>query len=135
MTRTAIFAILALITLFFVSTPAMAQDTRASVESRIKDRFPKLEKYRDDGKVGEVFDGTIQYVNDANSSDGNLKTLVDQENADRKILFAIIVKEEGGTVEKVAQVYARKLFDLAKSNHYLKGKNGKWVKKSEVMGR
>lgn len=135
MIRTAILLTLALIALCFVNTPAMAQDTRASVESRIKDRFPKLEKARDEGKVGEVYDGSIQFVSDAASSDANLKQLVDQENADRKILFAIIVKEEGGTVEKVAQVYARKLFDLAKSNHYLKGKNGKWVKKSEVMGK
>jgi uncharacterized protein len=133
MIRIAAILLLAVFGALFITTPAMAQDTRASVEARIKDRFSKLEKYRDAGKIGEAFDGTLQYVNDANSSDGTLKGLVDQENADRKTLFAIIAKEEGGKVEDVATTYARRLFELAKGEHYLKGKNGKWVKKSDVM--
>ncbi len=135
MIRIAALLLLTILGVLFVTTPAMAQDTRSSVEARIKDRFSKLEAYRNQGKIGEVFDGTTQFVNDQYASDATLKGLVDQENADRKILFAIIAKEEGGKVEEVATVYARRLFELAKGDHYLKGKNGQWVKKSDVMKR
>ncbi len=135
MTRIALFLMLTVLGLLFVTAPAMAADSRATIEARIKDRFSKLEAYRDQGKIGEVVDGTTQYVNDANASDGTLKSLMDAENADRKALFAVIAQTEGGDVNTVATAYARRLFELAKPNHYLKGKNGKWVKKSDVMNK
>lgn len=132
MIRTALFLLIAAVAVLFFQSPSMAQETRKEVQARIESRFAKLEAYRDEGKIGEVVDGSLQPVEDKYMSDATLKGLVDAENADRKTLFAIIAKEEGAPVEEVAKTYARKLFDLAKPQHFLKGKNGKWIRKSDV---
>jgi len=135
MTRIFVLMLLSVLALFFVPGQAMAQDSRAAIEARIKDRFSKLEAYRDQGKIGEVVTGLTEPVDPSVMSDATLKALVDAENADRTALFAVIAKEEGGKVNEVATAYARRLFELAKPQHYLKGKNGVWIKKADVGKR
>ena len=122
---------LSLMAIMIVGFAAAAHaEDRKEIQSRIDKRLPVLEKARDAGTIGETTAGQIEFVK--SDSDGKLKELVDEENKDRKALFVIIASESGGTIEDVTKTYAKKLFEIAKPEHYLKGKNGVWIQKKNV---
>jgi len=99
------------------------------LRGRFKQRYPKLLKAKDDGKVGETFKGFVEAVKPEFLDDKALKKLVDDENTDRKTLYGILAKKEGTTPEKVAERNAVREFKKAKPGHYLKNKDGKWEQK------
>jgi len=101
----------------------------AKLKERFKQRYPKLLKAKDAGKIGETFQGYVEAVKPEYLQDADLKKLLDDENADRKTLYKAIADKEGVPPEKVAERNAVRNFKRAKPGHYLKNKDGKWVKK------
>ena len=126
MNRRSLFA-LATVALFAAAT-AQAVDF-AKLKERFKERYPKLLKAKDAGKIGETFHGYVEAVKPEYLRDADLKKLLEEENADRKTLYKAIADKEGVPPEKVAERNAVRNFKRAKPGHYLKNKDGKWVKK------
>lgn len=134
-----------LLALGFV-VPVLAREARAgddvvTLKKRFKDRYPTLERLKDEGKLGETSKGFADAVDRAylddkvDASDKNSETVaafLGAENADRKQLYALIAKKSGATVEKVAERNARRVFERAKPDHYLKMPSGKWVQKKNL---
>ncbi len=126
MNRRSLFA-LATVALFAAAT-AQAVDF-AKLKERFKERYPKLLKAKDAGKIGETFSGYVEAVKPEYLQDAALKKLLEEENADRKTLYRAIARKEGVAPEKVAERNAVRNFKKAKPGHWLKNKDGKWVKK------
>ena len=70
-------------------------------------------------------DGLIDAVKDA---DATARKLIDEENRDRKALYALIAKDEGIDADVVARRAAKRNFDKAKKGEFLKD-NGTWRQK------
>ena len=125
--RTFILATLfALVTTLFGSgaTPAFAQNSKAELQKRFKQRDPEIRKLKAAGTVGETSDGYLDFVK------GGSSEVVDEENADRRTLYAMIAKDEGISAETVASRNAKRNFDRAAKGEFLKD-GGKWKKKGE----
>ena len=107
--------------------PALAQDAEMkALQKRFKARDPEVRKLKSAGVVGETDDGFLDFVDKRDSAAA--KT-VDEENADRRELYALIARKEGTKPEAVAIVNAKRNFDRAKPGEYLRTK-GNWAKKT-----
>ena len=117
--------LLILITIFTGCTMAFAGPTKQELKPRFEKRYPEIQKYKAEGKIGETSAGFVEAVKDA---DAALSKLIDAENADRRALYEIIAKEENVPVEVVAQRAAQRNFERARPGEYLKH-NGVWRQK------
>jgi uncharacterized protein YdbL (DUF1318 family) len=132
--RTFILTTLAalLATFAFCPAGAWAQDSsKAELQKRFKQRDGEIRKLKSAGTIGETDDGFVALVASAGDGDGgDASKVVDEENADRRKLYAIIAKEEKTSPEAVGKVNAKRNFDRARPGEYLKT-DGKWKKKGE----
>ncbi len=111
-------------------SPSVARaDRKDELRARFAQRLPQLRALKSAGKVGETTKGLVEAVNPADASDPAIKSLVDDENADRQALFAIIAKEQGTDIATVAERAARRNYERAQPGDYLKTASGEWKRK------
>ena len=116
---------------FLTATTTLAHGaTKSEIQASMKKRADTLQKYKTAGTIGEVYDGTVDVV--SSSADADAKTVVKEENADRKELFEIIAKEQGSGAKaaSVGEAWGKKAASAAKKGEYLKDKDGNWTKKT-----
>jgi uncharacterized protein YdbL (DUF1318 family) len=114
-----------LIALFLLPATLFAADSKAELQKRFKARYPEIQRLKTDGVIGETDEGYIDFVN---KKDAKAADLVEQENADRRALYALIAKDTGESPEIVAKHNAERNFKKAKTGEYLRY-DGKWKKK------
>ena len=107
-------------------------DTRDEIINRMAKRLPKLRKDKDEGKIGETYNGLVEAVKEKYAEDKALRQLAAEENADRKAFYALTAKKFETTPEIVARSAGFRNFKAAKPAHWLKLKSGKWVQKKNV---
>lgn len=117
------------VVMFVVAGPARAADRKAELQQAFEQRFPQLREYKSAGKVGETTQGLVEAVKSEYLSDAKLKKLIDDENRDRKELYAQIAKETNATPEFVAEQNARRNYQRAKPGEYLRTADGRWEQK------
>ena len=108
---------------------ALAADREAELQERFKRRFRELREAKADGKVGETREGLVDFVESKHADDKALRTLVDDENADRRELYKLIAEKEKTTEAKVAERAAARNYERARSGEFLKDKDGAWRQK------
>ena len=86
-----------------------------------------LEDAKAAGLVGERSDGYLGVV--AGGVPANVRSLVDQINAERQAKYAEIAAKQGAPVEAVAQIAGKKLIERAAPGEYVMGANGQWQQK------
>lgn len=116
-------------------------DERAALQDRFKQRYPTLVKLIRSGKVGETYEALAdtvktEYASDkVDPDDQNSQTIgqfLGAENKDRRRLYEMLAEELNTTAEKVASREAKRRFDKAKPDDYLKLKSGRWVQKKDL---
>lgn len=129
MTRRMFFTtvVIALAGLFAFNAPLMAQDSIESVTKSMQARYRDLYKAKLQGKIGETIEGFVAAV----QGGGDVQSLINAENADRRKLYQLLAKKEGVTVDEVAQTAAARNFRNAGPEEWLRGPNGKWVQKKD----
>lgn len=118
-----------LLVLLFAATAVQAQDKDQVVQS-MKDRHPDLQQAKDQGLVGEAWNGLVAVVQDDVPQE--IQELVQAENKDRKQLFKIISQETGTSVQEVARQNRIRMYRLAKDDHFLQDQDRSWVRKKEL---
>lgn len=118
--------ILATALLMFGASVSLAGNSMKELQQRFKERYDDLRQLKDDGVIGETFDGYVAFVEKGDAEAGKL---VDEENADRKELYRLIAEKENISPKKVAERNAKRNFDKAKPGDYLKGEDGEWTRK------
>ncbi|MGM0425515.1 MAG: YdbL family protein [Thermodesulfobacteriota bacterium] len=118
-----------LLVLLCAATAVQAQDKDQVVQS-MKDRHPDLQQAKDQGLVGEAWNGLVAVVQDDVPQE--IQELVQAENKDRKQLFKIISQETGTSVQEVARQNRIRMYRLAKDDHFLQDQDRNWVRKKEL---
>lgn len=121
------------VTLFSVVTISSAQDTKDDIKIRMKDRFAKISELKQSGKIGETPSGFAEAVNKESAQDEEISRLITAENNDRKLLYGIIAKESGTSVEEVGMGNAKRYFQKASDSDYFKTQAGEWKQKKDMM--
>ncbi|MCC6579247.1 MAG: DUF1318 domain-containing protein [Phycisphaeraceae bacterium] len=110
------------------------------LKARFQQRYAALSSLKQQGKAGETSEGWVEAVKDEYQSaradsQRDVRQFLQEENDDRKLLYCKIAKDQGATESAVAQRNARRNFDNAGPDEYLKGSDGKWVKKKDRSGK
>jgi len=87
----------------------------------------QLDAVRASGEVGERFDG-LAAVRDAGAG-ADVRTLVDDVNAQRRALYSQRANSEGVTVDAVGRIYAAQIFRAAPAGTWFLQESGQWVQK------
>ena len=101
----------------------------AALQERFRSRLPRLAEMRRDGKLGETTQGFVEAVRPEFAQDGAVKRVRDEENADRRRLYAIMGAQEGVDAKRVAERNAKRNFANARKGEYLRGGDGVWRRK------
>ena len=112
---------------FAVPQALSAADDAATIKKNMADRKPKIEELKKAGTIGENKSGYLEAMKDAKLEDAD-KKLLEDENKDRKTVYAAVAKKEGSTVDKVGEIRAKQIRSKAKEGEYIQGEDGKWVK-------
>ncbi|MFW6179229.1 MAG: YdbL family protein [Desulfohalobiaceae bacterium] len=110
-------------------TGVQARDKQEVVQS-MKDRHSELQQAKDQGLVGEAWNGLVAVVQDDASQ--KVQDLVQAENQDRKELFKIIAQETDAAVQEVAKQNRIRMYRLAEDGHFVQDQNRNWVRKKEM---
>jgi uncharacterized protein YdbL (DUF1318 family) len=126
--------VLAIVMLAFLANlnDATGQDVKEQIRARMKERYPALTKAKTEGKIGETAAGLVEIVSEKDAKNEILKKLADEENADRKQLYAVIAGDTKTTAETVGKQNALRIFEKAESGEYFKGEDGKWKQKKDL---
>ena len=112
---------------FAVPQALSAADSAATIKKNMAERKPKIEVLKKAGSVGENKAGYLEAMKDAKLEDAD-KKLLEDENKDRKVVYAAIAKKEGSTVDKVGELRAKQIRSKANEGDFIQGEDGKWVK-------
>jgi len=97
--------------------------------SAMKERVPALVKAKDAGTVGEQRDGLVGLVKESVSTPA-VKTLIEEENANRKEIYSARAKEQGQDLEVFMRVMGDSRIDNEKSGRFVQNFDGSWAKKN-----
>ena len=120
-------SVAALALAFAVPQALSAADDAATIKKNMAERKPKIEVLKKAGTIGENKSGYLEAMKDAKLEDAD-KKLLEDENKDRKVVYAAIAKKEGSTVDKVGELRAKQIRSKANEGEYIQGEDGKWVK-------
>ena len=112
-----------------LSASAFAQ-SKNEVTASMRDRHPTLQTAKDNGYAGEAWTGLVALVDSDAPTD--VQGLVNAENNDRRMLFQIIARETGTSIEEVARQNRIRMYRLAGDNHFLQDPNRQWVRKADL---
>jgi len=111
---------------------------REALTKRFEQRLERLNTLKDKGVIGETWEGSVEALDDHLLSKDE-RTLLDDENKDRKALYALIgdrtddpdTRHKKAPPRVVAERNAKRKFESAKADHYLKIAEGRWIQKRD----
>ena len=142
--KTMTILVLACTMLVVQSRASPASDDEASLKKRFEGRYLVLKALKDDGRVGETASGWAEAVEpksltqkiDENKPESpTIRAFLDEENSDCQKLYILIAQRTSVAVEEVAKRNARRLFQKASPEHYLKLPDERWVQKKNLKQR
>lgn len=113
---------------------AGAEETKESLKQRFAGRHQALLKLKQSGAVGETYLGFVEARPNA-SLDDAAKTLLSDENADRRTLNALLAAEQDTTAEEVGRQSAIFKFRMAGPEEWFKGRDGTWRQKKDMLAK
>ena len=120
-------SIAALALVFAVPQVLSAADDAATIKKNMVERKPKIDALKKAGSIGENKAGYLEAMKDAKLEDAD-KKLLEDENKDRKVIYAAVAKKEGSTVDHVGEIRAKQIRSKAAEGEFIQGEDGKWVK-------
>jgi len=108
-----------------LSLAAVGQSVQSATE-RIKERLPQIDNLKAEGVVGETSEGYLAPREDLGPRQ---QSLLEAENADRRILYLSVAERTGQTAEAVGRQRAIRIAELARSGVWLQKPGGGWYRK------
>ena len=109
-----------------VSVALLPHDLWAQgIKERMKKRLPVIVEMKEKGIIGENNNGYLAYVSDKKPN----RDVVENENRDRKKIYAHIADKQGTTLEKVEKLRAKQIARNAEPGDYLQKPDGTWYRK------
>jgi uncharacterized protein YdbL (DUF1318 family) len=123
-TRETLGVLLCFLSLLFLFAATVSAQDMQQIKARMVERKPSLDAMKASSAIGEGNDGYVQI-----RQPGANAKVVNEENADRKAVNAVIAKKEGTSVEQVSKTAAKRLRDFAAPGHWIQKDDGSWVQK------
>ena len=114
--------------LFLLSV--FVQGESAELKERFLQRLPLLEKMKDQGWIGENNLGFLAFLSEAGQSKENTR-IVNDENQDRKTVYAEIAVKVNASAEAVGRRRAVQIAALAAVGHWLQDTENNWYQKKQ----
>ncbi len=95
------------------------------IKERMKERLPVIAELKQQGIVGENNRGYLDFVGSAKSHEA----LINQENQDRKTIYAHIAAQQNTSISVVEKNRAVQLVKRAAPGTYVQTPEGTWVQK------
>ncbi|MCK9229272.1 MAG: YdbL family protein [Syntrophales bacterium] len=130
MKRIVLLTLLFVLALMVSLVPAPQAQNRDSIVNSMKGRYPALLEAKNNGFIGEAWNGLVGVVNPA--APAGAKAAAEGENSDRVALFRIIAAETSTPLEEVALQNRIRMYRLAEDNHFLQDQNRQWVQKKDL---
>ena len=112
---------------FAVPQVLSAADDAATIKKHMAERKPRIETLKKAGSIGENKAGYLEAMKNVKLEDADQK-LIDDENKDRKAVYAAVAKKEGSTVDHVGEIRARQIRSKAAAGEFIQNEDGSWVK-------
>lgn len=123
-TLSIIICALALIGGMTIAPEAHAQGPE--VKQRMAARLPQIDAAKLKGTIGENNQGFLEARGNAGAE---VQSIIDAENADRRVVYEAIAKSTGSTAEKVGRTRAAQIAERAASGVWLQRPSGEWYRK------
>lgn len=120
-TKSILTMTLVMISLVLLGGNAWAED----IKERMTKRLPVIQDLKARGVVGENSQGYLSYLKGGDEQ----KAMVAAENADRKVVYLAIAKQQGTTAEHVGRRRALQIAEKAKAGEWLQNASGEWYQK------
>ncbi len=117
--KTGMVLAIAMLLAFAASLPAQG------IKERMKERLPVIAELKQQGIVGEDNRGYLAFVGDVKSHEA----LIEQENQDRKTIYAQIAAQQNTSISVVEKNRALQLAQRAAPGTYVQKPDGTWVRK------
>ncbi len=125
-------SIVALLLVASFTISVTAGDNKAAISAIVKSmkaRYPIILKVKREGIIGENSQRYVEQLDTVKSPTKELLTLIKEENADRKKLYALLADEMKVSIDTIAKRNAVRNFKKAEKGCFLKKPDGTWVKK------
>lgn len=124
----------------FIPGPSSHANDDSTLKERFASRYPTLVRLKNVAKLGESATGFVDVVDrkylpekvDDDPKSQTIAAFIDQENSDRKKLYNLVAKKTSSSPQQVAKRNAKRVFEKALSQHYLKLPSGEWVQKKDL---
>ena len=116
--------IMSLLTLSILAGFAFFAD--AGIKARLAKRLPAINKMKAAALIGENNKGYLEEKGKLSPED---KKVVEEENADRKKIYAMLAKKLKQSVELVQKRRAAQIIKRSKAGIWLQKPDGTWYKK------
>ena len=105
----------------------MTPEVQTALDNR-KSRFEKLSALKTQGVIGENNRG---YIEALDATDAQAKTLADQENQDRRLIYQTIEKQNNLTnaMDAIEKAFAETQRERANSGEKIQNPDGSWTTK------
>lgn len=117
--------LLSLVATVMLVASATAQ-TSAELKQRMKERKPAIDEMKQVLVVGE---NNQAYLTMLKTTSEEQALLVKEENSDRKVVYTLLAKQVGATIETVQLRRAAKLRELATPGTMIQTEEGEWIAK------
>ncbi len=110
----------------FISGLLTAQS--AEIKARFLQRLPAITDLKNAGIIGENNLGFLEFRSPAQKNADNGK-LVNEENADRLVVYNDIAQKIGVSAQEVGKRRALQIAENAAKGHWLQDASGRWYQK------
>jgi uncharacterized protein YdbL (DUF1318 family) len=106
-----------------------------ALKGSLKDRFPRLRPFYNQGRIGETNNGRLVVRNEEGLSlkdKSTLRRLVKEENDDRKELYAAVAEAldiDPEQIPRIQRIFAENWIRKSRPGWWIQTKEGRWIRK------
>ena len=115
--------VIAILVSFCLSIPSLA--FAGNIKEQMRARVPVINNLKAEGIVGEDNKGFLEF----RKNDPGQQQLVNSANADRRMVYSAIARQQQVNPELVGMRRARQIAAKARPGTWLQNKNGSWYRK------
>jgi hypothetical protein len=117
---------LVLLSLMLAPLAPLHATEKVTIQRRLSQRLPAIDAIKLSGRVGENRNGYLEARGELTK---NEEKLVDEENGDRRKIFAIVSIKTNTATTTVGATRARQIVERSRRGIWLQNESGEWFQK------
>jgi len=117
---------LVLLSLMLAPLAPLHATGKVTIQRRLSQRLPAIDAIKLSGRVGENRNGYLEARGELTK---NEEKLVDEENGDRRKIFAIVSIKTNTATTTVGATRARQIVERSRRGIWLQNESGEWFQK------